>query len=379
MFTTPALTKIADTGPRHPRGWVPQQLYNGHVAAIGEDGQVEVVVNQRLYTASAEHPPRPGDMLSLRLLGTDPAPHFAVVGVLRRDDLQRQVSVHLRAGWQEAVQQLRQQEPGIMTLLGLWQRHPQQLAQLSAQLPPLLGALQARSLPREELLAPGRLKAHGSSSWGMGDSAAGDAGVQPLIPLLGRLLSLLQPSRELRLEQGQPVLADREDLPAQHLQPLVALYQKEQESDTQAPVLRQLLSVNVEQALLALVGTQLQTLPRNGPNLSIWIMQLLLRHGPALLPLDLLCQQQVRHGEQRWQLDFSMDLPRAGRVEVTLLVKFPAVALRLASNDSALCERWRLQHDKLVRAFKGCGLKLEEFVCVDGAQSGVASGGERST
>jgi hypothetical protein len=373
VFTTPALTKIAETPARQPRGWVPQQLYNGHVAAIGEEGQVEVVVNQRLYSATAEHPPRPGDLLSLRLLGTDPAPHFAVVGVLRREDLQRQVSVHLRSGWQEAVQQLRQQEPGIMTLLGLWQRYPQQLGQLSAQLPPLLGALQARSLPREELLAPGKLKAHGSSSWGMGhsDTGAEEKAQQPLIPLLGRLLGLLQPTRELRLEQGQPVLAEREDLPAQGLQPLIALYRKEQESDTQAPVLRQLLSVNVEQALLALVGTQLQSLPRNGPNLSIWIMQLLLRHGPALLPVDLLCQQQIRGGEQRWQLDFSMDLPRAGRVEVTLLVKFPAVALRLSSQHPLLCESWRAQQDKLVRAFKDCGLKLEEFVCVDTSQSGV--------
>lgn len=375
MFTTPALTKIAETPARQPRGWVPQQLYSGHVAAIGEEGQVEVVVNQRLYAATAEHPPRPGDLLSLRLLGTDPEPHFAVVGVLRREDLQRQVSVHLRSGWQEAVQQLRQQEPGIMTLLGLWQRYPQQLGQLSAQLPPLLGALQARSLPREELLAPGRLKAHGSSSWGMGhsDTGAEENAQQPLIPLLGRLLGLLQPSRELRLEQGQPVLAEREDAPAQGLQPLIALYRKEQESDTQAPVLRQLLSVNVEQALLALVGTQLQSLPRNGPNLSIWIMQLLLRHGPALLPVDLLCQQQIRAGEQRWQLDFSMDLPRAGRVEVTLLVKFPAVALRFTSQHTQLCESWRAQQDKLVRAFKDCGLKLEEFICVDTSQTGVGN------
>lgn len=380
VFTAPALTRTADTTSRQPRGWLPQQLYKGHVAAVGDDGGVEVMVNGQLFHASAGHPPRPGDLLSLRLLGTEPAPHFAVVGVLRREDLQQQAAVHLRASWQEAVQLLRQQEPGIMTLLGLWQRYPQQLAQLSAQLPPLLGALHARSLPREALLAPGRLKAHGSSSWSFGDAGttpedgAAEAMARPLLPLLARLLQLLQPGRELRLERDQAVVVEREDAPAQSLQPLVALYRNEQESDTQAPLLRQLLSVNVEQALLALVSSQLHTLPRNGPNLSIWIMQLLLRHGTQLLPVDLLCQQQVRAGEQRWQLDFGLELPLAGRIEVTLLVKFPAVALRLASPDGALLERWRARQDTLARALRDCGLKLDEFVCVDGTQRAAEHG-----
>jgi Flagellar hook-length control protein FliK len=90
-----------------------------------------------------------------------------------------------------------------------------------------------------------------------------------------------------------------------------------------------------------------------------------LRHGEGALPVDLLCQQQIQTADQRWQLDFSLDLPRSGRIDVTLLVKFPAVALRLCSSRTALCETWRRQQDSLVRAFKDCGLKLEEFVCVD--------------
>ncbi len=290
------------------------------------------------------------------------------MGVLRREDIQRQVAGQLRAGWSEAVQQLRQQEPGLLTLLGLWQRYPQQLAQLSSQLPPLLGALHSRSLPRAELLTPGRLRAHGNSSWGLGDANETGADAAPLLPLLARLLGVLQPARELRLDQGQPVLVERDGGPAQSLQPLVAQYRTEQESDSAAPVLRQLLSVNVEQALLSLVGTQLQTLPRSSPNLSIWIMQLLLQHGEALLPVDLLCQQQLQATEQRWQLDCSIELPHSGRIELTVLVKFPAVALRLCSQHSALCEAWREQQDSLTRAFKACGLKLEEFICMDTSQ-----------
>lgn len=370
MQTTTATTRIADTGLRQARSWVPQHLYKGHVVALYEDGSADVMVNQQLVRTQPRHPVQPGDLLSLRLTDLEPEPGFAVLGVLRRGDLQRQMDVQVRAGWPEAVQLLRQQEPGMDTLLSLWQRYPGQLAQLSAQLPPLLGALQARILPREELLTPGRLKAHGNNSWGLGDSSPGDE-PEHLIPLLGRLLGQLQPTRQLKLDLGQVVLGEREGSAAQSLQPLVALYRDEQEGGTAAGPLRQLLTLNVEQALLSLVGTQLHTLESNGPNLSIWIMQLLLQYGDRTLPIDLLCQQQALGRDERWQLDFSLELPRSGRIEVTLLVKFPAVALRLRSADAALCAHWQQHQDDLKKAFTGLGLRLDEFVCEVSVPAGV--------
>lgn len=370
MHATQAISSKADTGlHQQQREGPPPQLYKGHVIAVYEDGSIDVVVDRQVHHAQARHPVQPGDLLSLRLAGGSPDSGFSMVGVLRRADLQRQVDVQVRAGWPEAISLLRQQEPGIETLLALWQRYPRQLAQLSANLPPLLGALQARLLTRDDLLDRGRLKAHGSSSWGLGE--APDTQPQPLIPLLARLLGQLQPTRQLHLELGQPVLGEREDAAARSLQPLVAHYRAEQEADSNAPQLRQLLTLNVEQALLGLVGSQLQTLERNGPNLSIWIMQLLLQNGEHTLPIDLFCQQQVQGREERWQLDFSVELPRSGRVEVTLLVKLPAVALRLRSSSALLCAHWRTQQDSLRKTLHGMALRLEEFVCEEIRSSSV--------
>lgn len=371
MLITTAITRLSDASARQQRPLVPQQLYRGHVVALGDDGSVEVQLGQQRVTARPGHPVQPGDLLSLRLLSLDPEPEFAVLGILQRSDLQRRIVAELRAGWPEAVALLRRQDPGLTTLLELWQRFPQQLAQLSAQLPPLLGSLQARGLQRSDLLQPARLKALAAGSIGL-DSAADDPEAPPaLVPLLARLLQLLQPQRQLRLEQGELVLADSTPEAARKLLPMVTEYQSEQERDSAAPLLRQLLTLNVEQSLLALLSAQLHGQARSRSDLSTWIMQLWLYHGSAVLPLELLCQQQRQSFEQRWQLDFSLQLPQAGRVEVTLLVKFPAVALRLCCEDAALCEYWRQLQGQLTQRFESHGMQLQEFLCATTVGDGL--------
>lgn len=376
MFNTGSITALTDTSVRNQRHWQPNALYSGYVHAIHDDGSIEVSISNKVYQALAHPAAQPGDFLSLRLLGTEPEPHFAIVGVLRHATAP-EAGVHVQTSWLEAVNLLRKFDPGLRALAVLWQHYPQQLARLSAQLPTLLAGIQARTLSDEDLLKPGKLKTQVLASGSFFDVPASDAAPQDVAApdmkaLLFRLLAQLhspqqqqQGLRQLVLEDGHAVFREQPGTAAQSLQGIkdwhIALYASEQEAGTGASTLKQLLGLNVESALLQIVNGQLAALARSDSKMSIWIMQLLLSHAGLTLPVELEFGRQLPPLTEQWQVVFSLELPRSGRIHAHIAVKKPAVAIRLQCQNAVMLDLWLERKKGLKQFLEKTGLRLEEF------------------
>lgn len=365
MFSTVALTSLTDSGAKGNRQWLPNQLYSGHVLSIAEDGSIAVQINNKIYQALAHRSAQTGDKLSLRLLGTEPEPHFAIVGILRRLE-QPQSAVQVPNAWREAVSLLRTLDPGIAALTALLQRYPLELARLSPHLTALLRTIDGRALPAEDLLKPGKLKAHALQSGSFHESDTAEETDSPdMKSLLFRLLGILQHKRQLTLVNGRPAFVDKAGSAAQNLQDrTAALYATEQETDSGASTLRQLLSLNVENALLQMAAGQVSSLLRSDGDFSIWIMQLMIKYENLTVPVELEFRKNLTSSTEHWEALFSLELPHSGRIHAELLVKKPAVDIRLSSQNAELVELWHGHRAGLKNMLVKLGLELQEFHCM---------------
>lgn len=367
MFSTGTITRLADASVKSNRQWLPNQLYQGSVRNIRGDGSLDVMINGRLFQAQAFPQARQGDTLSLRLLGTLPEPHFAVVGVLRRA-AQEEAKAQPKGDWLQAAGFLRKLNPGLAALNSLWQQDPEQLSRLSWQLPALLSALSAKALPAEDLLKPGRLKSRLLSGGAFYESS-GESDPLDVKPLLFRLLAALGGTRQLTLQQGRPVFVEQHEAAAQSLQNRsIALYAQEQEAGSGGYSLRQLLSLNVETALQQLVTGQLSALHRSDGEKAFWIMQLMLNCEGELLPVEFEFGRRREEAGERWEVRFMLELPRAGRIAAELVVKKPTTLIRLECQNAGLVALLNQQQIGLKRLLEKQGLLLREFTCVRAEQ-----------
>jgi hypothetical protein len=191
---------------------------------------------------------------------------------------------------------------------------------------------------------------------------------QDLKNLLGQLLALMQPGRQLTLRNGNPQLVSLYPGTAQCLQ----AYAEEQKHGPRQNKFQARLLANVETAFLGIVRNQLQSLAQSSEKKTRWIMELLVQHetGPVTVPLTLSHQPQAV--PEVWEAEFELELRHSGPLYVVLGVKNTTVTVSISAGRLETLELLREGKQLLGQILGRKGLTLGSYVCQRGQHERLA-------
>jgi hypothetical protein len=197
-----------------------------------------------------------------------------------------------------------------------------------------------------------------------GDAAFGTRIPPPidLKALLGQLLALMQPGRQLTVRNGNLQFLSLNPSTAQCLQ----AYAEEQKHGSRQKTFQSPLLANVETAFLGIVRNQLQSLGQSSEKITRWIMDLMLQHetGPVTLPLTLSYQPQAV--PEVWEAEFELELRHCGALHVVLGVKNSTVDVSIAAGRAETLDLLRGGRLTLAQILGRKGLTLGSYVCQRG-------------
>jgi hypothetical protein len=327
---------------------------------VGVMNQITINTNAAMAVAGSVKLP-----VSSRAVSMETRPELAVTSELSQ--------------WLQQTAQMRGQENGVGGLLKLLSTvqalFPQAMPEL---LNPLQNRLQPYLLGTRQLSDASRIRQlvlH--SGLFLESNLATTEGLQTLTDdlklQLFQILTLMDPGRQLSLQAGFPVFANISSMTARGLQgtsessskPVrtgkqLQAYLQCSHDDPQGGVsdgmLNQWLQQQVEEVLRQLVQQQLQC-HQDGED-TVWTLQLLLQqHDGSVqgLPLEI-----REHGQDTadWGLQFSLDLPRLGKVKIAMRIEGKTVQL-VYQNDKVLTVQERQLHaQRLQSAFAAKNLAL---------------------
>lgn len=269
--------------------------------------------------------------------------------------------------------------PGLAALYALLQNsHSAELAALPPRTTQLLSELSRHLLRvgdignarlRNTVLAGGLfLDCNAAHDDGADADAASPQPLVDLKSLLGQLLTLLQPGRQLALRNGALQFISLNPGTAQCLQ----AYAEEQKHGARQKSFQRPLLANVETAFLGIVRNQLQSLAQSSEKKTRWIMDLMLQHerGPLTVPLTL--SHQAHALPETWEAEFELELRHGGPVHVVLGVKNSTVDVSIAAGRAETVDQLRAGRLTLAKILGRKGLTLGSFTCLRGQHERLA-------
>jgi hypothetical protein len=186
--------------------------------------------------------------------------------------------------------------------------------------------------------------------------------------LLGQLLALMQPGRQLVLRNGNPQLISLNPGTAQCLQ----AYAEEQKHGSPQKKFQARMLANVETAFLGIVRNQLQSLAQSSEKKSRWIMELLVQRetGPSAVPVTL--SHLPQEVPEVWEAEFELELRHCGPLHVVLGVKNSTVSVSISAGRAETLEWLRGGKQVLGPILNRKGLTLGSYVCLRGQHDRLA-------
>lgn len=186
--------------------------------------------------------------------------------------------------------------------------------------------------------------------------------------LLGQLLALMQPGRQLTMRNGTTQFISLNPGTAQCLQ----AYAEEQKHGPRQNKIQARLLANVETAYLGIVRNQMQSLTQSSATKTRWIMDLLIKHegGPVTVPVTL--SHQAQAVPEVWEAEFELELRHCGHLHVVLGVKNSTVSVYLAAGRPETLDFFRSRKLPLAQILSRKGLTLGSYVCQRGQHERLA-------